>query len=82
MPSMYILDTPEFGPIVTTARLAGMDVRPVGDYLEAVSAEPTVTLERRHTQVRPSIWFAALTGGMVGHIERFDHDILRLADDG
>jgi hypothetical protein len=80
MPTIFILNTPEFEPIVTTARLAGMDVQMAGDYLEAVSPHPTVTLERRHTEVRPSIWFAALTGGMVGRIERFDHDVLRLAE--
>lgn len=64
-----------------TTWLAGMAVWPAGDYLEAMSPEPMVTLERRHTEVRPSIWFAALTGGMVGRIERFDHDVPRLAED-
>lgn len=79
MPTIYVLNTPEFEPIVRTAREAGMDVRPAGDYLEATSANPEVVLRRHHTQVRPSIWFAALTGGLDGRIVRFDHDELRIA---
>jgi hypothetical protein len=56
-----------------------MDVRSVGDYLEATSAAPEVVLPHAHTGVRPSIWFAALTGGLDGRIVRFDHDELCLA---
>jgi hypothetical protein len=81
MPTIFILDAPEFEPIVSTARHAGMDVRPVGDYIQVSSLAPRVTLERRHTGVRPAVWFAALTGGLVGRIERFDDDQLSIADD-
>jgi hypothetical protein len=80
MPTFYILNAPEFEPIVETARAAGMDVRPVGDYLEATSTRPEVVLSHAHTGVRPSIWFASLTGGLDGRIVRFDHDELCLAD--
>jgi hypothetical protein len=80
MPTLYILSTPEFEPIVDTARAAGMDVRSVGDYLEATTTRSEVTLSHAHTGVRPSIWFAALTGGLDGRIVRFDHDELCLAD--
>ncbi|MFD9704362.1 hypothetical protein [Lentzea sp. NPDC059081] len=80
MPAIFILDTPEFEPIVRTAEHAGMTVRRTGDYLEATSPGAEVTLERSVTGVRPSIWFAALTGGLVGHIVHFDHDHLRLSD--
>jgi hypothetical protein len=78
MPTIYVLNTPEFEPIVDTARAAGMEIRPVGDYVEAASPAPEAVLHRHHTQVRPSIWFAALTGGLDGHIVRFDHDELRI----
>jgi len=80
MPTLYILNSPEFEPIVDTARAAGMDVRVAGDYLEATSAHREVVLSRAHTGVRPSIWFAALTGGLDGHIVRFDHDELCIAE--
>ncbi|MEU3647060.1 hypothetical protein AB0E59_27010 [Lentzea sp. NPDC034063] len=80
MPAIFILDTPEFEPIVRTVEHAGMTVRRAGDYLEATSTGAEVTLERAVTGVRPSIWFAALTGGLVGHIVHFDHDLLRLSD--
>jgi hypothetical protein len=80
MPAIFILNTPEFEPIVETVSHAGMTVRDAGDYFEATSIGPEVTLERSVTGVRPSIWFAALTGGLVGHIVHFDHDRLQLSD--
>lgn len=80
MPTIFILDVPEFEPIVTTARRAGMQVRKHGDYLEAHSATSPVVLERYHTQVRPAIWFASLTGGFVGSIARFDHEVLQIEE--
>ncbi|MFC8845290.1 MULTISPECIES: hypothetical protein [unclassified Micromonospora] len=78
MLTLFILDTPEFKPILHTARLAGMEIHHQDDYYEATSSEPEVVLERRHTDVRPSIWFAALTGGLLGSIVQFDHDRLCL----
>jgi hypothetical protein len=81
MPELFILNTPEFEPIVETARRAGMRIHDDGDYLTATSAEPQVTLLRRHTNVRPSIWFAALTGGLTGEIITFDHDMLCIRED-
>lgn len=80
MPAIFILDTPEFQPLVRTAEHAGMKIRSAGDYLEASSSLPRVTLERSVTNVRLSIWFAALTGGLDGHIAHFDHDRLEIVD--
>ena len=80
MPTIYFLDTPEFAPVVGLARHAGMEVSRQGDYLAARSGEPEVVLERRHAPVRPSIWYAALTGGMDGRIVVFNDDELRIAD--
>lgn len=80
MPAIMVLAIPEFAPIVDTARRAGMTVRPAGDYVEVSSALSEVVLERCHTGVRPAVWFAALTGGLVGEFVRFDHDELRIID--
>jgi hypothetical protein len=80
MPTIMILDIPEFQPIVETAAAAGMTLRPAGDYVEAISPTPEISLRREITGVRPAIWFAALTGGLVGRYRQFDHDILTISD--
>lgn len=80
MPAIYVLDIPEFGPIRVTAELAGMRSQQMGDYHRLSSSAPEVVLERRHTDVRPAVWFAALTGGLEGRIVRFDMDGLHIAD--
>ncbi|MEC3982039.1 hypothetical protein [Amycolatopsis sp. H20-H5] len=80
MPAIMVLNIPEFAPIVHTAREAGMTVRELGDYVEVSSSEQEVVLERRHTDVRPAVWFAALTGGLIGEFVQFDHDELRIVN--
>ncbi|MER8038637.1 hypothetical protein ACWEP8_23075 [Streptomyces hydrogenans] len=80
MPALYILDIPEFAPILHTARIAGMTEEELDGYVKVSTAAPEIVLERRHTDVRPAVWFAALTGGLEGRIVRFDFDVLHLAE--
>jgi hypothetical protein len=82
MPAIYVLDIPEFEPIRRTAEIAGMSSETLGDYYRLSTPETEVVLERRHTDVRPAVWFAALTGGVEGRILRLDFDVLQLADAG
>ncbi|GAB1516122.1 VOC family protein [Actinophytocola sp. KF-1] len=63
------------------ARDADLTVRALAEVSRVEKPSVSAMWQRKVAMVRPSIWFAALTGGMVGHIERFDHDVLRLADD-
>lgn len=80
MPAIYILDIPEFEPILRTAVIAGMEPEELDGYVKVSSSEPEVVLERRHTDIRPAVWFAALTGGLEGRILQFDFDVLHLAE--
>jgi hypothetical protein len=80
MPAIQVLKIPEFEPIRHTAEQAGMRQEDMGDYLRMSTPEPEVVLERHHTDVRPAVWFAALTGGMEGRIVTFDDDRLHIAD--
>ncbi|MGC5002466.1 MULTISPECIES: hypothetical protein [unclassified Streptomyces] len=80
MPAIYILDIPEFEPILRTALIAGMEQEDLDGYLRVSTSESEIVLERRHTDVRPAVWFAALTGGLEGRIVHFDFDRLHLAE--
>lgn len=79
MPAIMVLNIPEFEPIIFTAKQAGMVARPLGGYVEMIADNKTVVLERRHTDLRPALWFAALTAGVVGNIDEFNEEILRIS---
>lgn len=77
MPSFYVMNVAEFAPLAGAADGPGVTIRPVGDYLE-VSATDRLMLKRSRVSVRPAIWFAALTGGFIGSVTRFDEEELWL----
>ena len=73
MATLYVLDVPEFAPLVAAAR-ASLDVKKAGDYF-AVSARE-VRISREATGLRKAVWYGALTGGFEGALRRFDDDEL------
>lgn len=79
MASLYIMKVPEFTVLADAARRCGADIADRGDYLEASTASGRLAIERAG-QVRPAIWFAALTGGYTGTIVSFDAGRLCLDD--
>jgi hypothetical protein len=82
MPTLYVMDVPEFAPLVEAGRQANADVRAVGNYIELSSAAPRLVLQRRLAGgLRPAIWFAALTAVFVGAIARFDDEELWLDEE-
>ncbi len=77
MPTLYVLDVPEFRPIVEHARTnAAFTLHgPTSGYFR-VSAVGTIRLERKALGFKPAVWHGALTGGLVGRITQFDNDVL------
>ncbi|MGW3009094.1 hypothetical protein ACWC9R_09675 [Streptomyces sp. NPDC001219] len=80
--AVYVLDVPEFEPVVHTAEAAGMAARRTGDYLELTTTEREITLRREETGMRTALWHALLTGGLDGRIVSFTPDVLHLAQEG
>lgn len=78
--ALYVLAVPEFEPVIKTARAAGMWYRRMGDYAELRSEKPSVVLSRDESSTRTAVWYAALTGGLDGHIVSFTADTLHLAE--
>ena len=75
MPTLYVLDVPEFAPLVQAARIEGIAVDKREDYY--VIAHPReLRISRKATGLRRSIWYGALTGGFEGRLGRFDDDEL------
>ncbi len=67
MPSLYVLDVPEFRPLVEAARRRP-EFRvdgPAAGYFCLVTEGP-LRLERAETGLAEALWFGAFTGGFDG----------------
>ena len=82
MPAIFVLDVPEFLPLVERARAdTGFTVKgPTRGYYR-LEAHPTITFRRTELGFKPAIWHGALTGGLMGTVTRFDNDMLVIADE-
>ncbi|MEU8029875.1 hypothetical protein [Streptomyces sp. NPDC049099] len=79
--TLYVLDVPEFAPVVGAAEAAGLTARRAGDYLELSTDAAEAVLRRDGTEIRTAVWHAALTGGLDGRIVSFTSDTLHLAEE-
>jgi hypothetical protein len=76
---IYVLDVPEFIPIVTA-------VRSKPDYVVTLSGKgywrieaPTeIVLNRREMGLKPAVWYGIFTGGLNGEIASFGRDEVRV----
>ena len=76
--TLYILDLPEFAPMVEAARKQSkLSLTHHKTHFE-VNAEGAIAIKRSVTGLGRAVWFGALTGGFVGTIERFDDSVLRI----
>jgi hypothetical protein len=77
MPAIYVLDVPEFRPIVDHARANAIFTvhGPTRGYFR-VEAAGSIRLERKALGFKPAVWHGSLTGGLVGRITQFDNDVL------
>ncbi|WP_321930519.1 VOC family protein [Paraburkholderia guartelaensis] len=75
--SLFVLDVPEFRPLVDTARQSGpYPTTTLGDGYVRIDGNPGIALNRRALGFKPAVWYGALTGGLIGRIARFDADDL------
>ena len=81
MPTLFVLDVPEFHPLVEHARdrtACSVDGPQLG-YWRIRSAEP-LQFRRKELGFKPAVWHGALTGGLVGTITHFDNDLLTIEE--
>ena len=77
MPTIFVLDVPEFLPLVDHARdVPGLKVSgPRLGYFR-VDGEGEIKLNRKALGFKPAVWHGALTGGLLGRVTHFDNDEL------
>ena len=79
MPSLFVLDVPEFAPLIAGAA-SGHTVRRRGGYA-LIEAADKVVVERAKSRlgdaaIGDAVWFGALTGGYEGRVVEFSADRL------
>ncbi|MES2260382.1 MAG: hypothetical protein V4724_17810 [Pseudomonadota bacterium] len=79
MITLYVLDVPEFAPLVTAAS-ADSTCRVTGPRQGywTIQAETGLTFRRKEMKMKPAIWYGAFTGGIDGVIAEFGQDLVRV----
>ena len=81
-PTLFVLDAPEFLPIVDVGRArADIAVKgPIAGYF-SLSTESDLLIERAETGLTEALWFGAVTGGYRGGAMTLDSGALRIRAD-
>lgn len=75
--SVFVLDVPEFSPLVAAARgNPAYTTTATDDGYVRIDGNPGLTFRRKELGFKPAVWYGALTGGLSGRIVQFDTDAL------
>jgi len=78
MVSVYVLNVPEFLPMVEAARnMDGVRIKE-GHMYTRLEADSSITFNRKHMKMKPAIWYGIFTGGIDGEILDFGRDEVRV----
>ena len=76
---LYVLDVPEFLPIVEAARqIPDCTISPPQRGYWRVASPTDIILNRKAMQMKPAVWYGLFTGGMNGEIAEFGRDEVRV----
>ncbi|WP_203193146.1 hypothetical protein [Xanthobacter dioxanivorans] len=76
---VYVLDVPEFHPIVEAVRSdPDCTVTKSGKGYYRVEAPVEIVLNRRKMQMKPAVWYGLFTGGLNGEITAFGREEVRV----
>ena len=76
---IFVLNVPEFASLTEAARgLPSCRVENLGDYT-VISSDVPIAFERRALGLKPAVWYGLFTGGLDGHIESYERDVVRIA---
>ena len=78
MTKLFILDVPDFRPIIAVAAgLPSVTCRTVGDYVE-VASDGAITIDRRATGVNHATWYSMVAAVADGRVVQQDKDALQV----
>jgi hypothetical protein len=77
---LYVLDVPEFRPMIDEATQYVDEVHSVGNYVQFLKAD-TLVIDRRKAGVRQSIWYSTIGALRGGKVAQFDRNALVIEAD-
>jgi hypothetical protein len=80
MIELYVLDVPEFRPVIGEATSQADRSQKVGDYFRFLSEGP-LSISRKSAQARRAVWFSAIGALRNGKVTQFDSDTLHIEPD-
>ena len=80
MVKVYVLDVPEFRPIIEGARRAHIGVSGPARGYYVIAGERELMFSRKALGLKPAVWYSSLSGGLEGRIAQFDRDTLRIVE--
>ncbi|MCZ6605256.1 MAG: hypothetical protein O7A03_08945 [Alphaproteobacteria bacterium] len=81
MPALFVLDVPEYAPLVAYAQSqAGLTISSLGGYRK-IEANDEIAIPRAATGMGQAVWFGALVGGFEGAILEFSETRLAIGPD-
>lgn len=69
MPSLFVLDVPEFAPLIAGAAKDHRVTRRNGYAL--IESPDSILVERSKSGLGDAVWYGALTGGYEGRVNEF-----------
>lgn len=76
---LYVLDVPEFQPVVESARrLPECRITHSAKGYYRVESPSEIVLNRKEMQMKPAVWYGLFTGGMNGEIAEFGREQVRV----
>jgi hypothetical protein len=76
---LYVLDVPEFMPIIDAARArASCSVTKSNRGYYKIESPTEIILNRREMKMKPAVWYGIFTGGINGEIAEFGREEVRL----
>lgn len=79
MPRLYVVDVPEFRPVVEAAQRN--DAYRVSDARKGywlIESEGEISFNRREMGLKPALWYGIFTGGLDGEIIEWGRETVRI----
>lgn len=75
MPVIYVVDVPEFMPLVESARgKSGYKVSEENKGYFKIESQGEMTFNRKEMAMKPALWYGMFTGGLDGEIKSFGRE--------
>lgn len=76
---IFVPDVPEFAALVRAAtQHVACRVSTLSPHYKLIESSQALEFSRKDLGLKPAVWYGLFTGGLVGRIERFDRDVVRI----